>query len=201
MTREASGEVLHDQVTTRSRPLRRVAGCAAAALAFVLTGCSGGSDDPDPTTSTTPDDTSSATPAPSDDPAAIAAIQAQYAAYWAAVVASENGPDPDPKLFEGVADGPLVEEQIGRAAGMADDGIHRVGEPTIAAAEVNVKGRAARAEACVDQTDWGLVHGDDPIPVDGAALGPRPYPVDLRRVGDVWLVVKIVPEAEATITC
>lgn len=185
------------------------------ALAFCLAGCS----DEEPAASdTTPEETSSETtpeptsgetsPAPTADEAPstapsgdedVAAIQQLYADYWEALIASENGPDPDPALFDGIAAGGILEAQVARVQNMVDEEQRRVGQPIIGEAQVSVDGDQARAEACVDQQPWGVVVQEQTQPP--LDIEPDPIGVVLEREGTSWIIVDRIPIANATISC
>ncbi len=168
------------------------------ALAVGLGGCSGG-DEPAGLETTPPPATTATTTPPSTDEQDTAAIRDVYTGYWDALVDSENGPDADPALFDGVATGAVVEEQMARVANMVDEQQRRIGEPEIGEVQVSVDGDDATAEACVDQRPWGVVVQEQTQPP--LEVAPGPVGVRLQREGDGWLIVARIPVAEATISC
>ncbi|PZF82310.1 hypothetical protein C1I92_17495 [Jiangella anatolica] len=170
-------------------------------MAVGLCGCSG--DDEPAGLATTPPPATTATTAtttpPSADEQDAAAIRDVYAAYWDALIDSENGPDPDPALFDGIATGDVVEAQLARVTNMIDEQQRRIGEPEIGEVQVSVDGDDASAEACVDQRPWGVVVQEQTQPPLEIVTGP--IGVRLQREGDGWLIVARIPVAEATISC
>lgn len=171
----------------------RAGAIVAAALAVALAGCSGDADEPAGLETTAPP---TAEPTSGDDAAAVEQV---YASYWDAVITSENGPDPDPALFDGIATGGVVEEQLARVQNMVDEQQQRIGEPEIGEIQVTVDGDEATAEACVDQRPWGVVVQEQTQPP--LEIEPGPIGVRLERDGDGWVIVARIPVGEAQLTC
>jgi hypothetical protein len=74
-----------------------------------------------------------------------------------------------------------------------------VGEPEIGEPEVTIDGDSARAEACVDQSSWGVVvNGQTQPPLN---VEPGPVAVSLARRDGAWIIVDRIPVKEATLTC
>lgn len=174
---------------------------AATAVVMGLTGCSSDSEEP-----TGLDVTAGSSESPPDEPSGpsqtddVAAIEQLYADYWDAVIASENGPNPDPTLFDGIATGAAVESHVSRVQRMVEEEQQRFGEPTVGDVKVTVDGDTARAEACVDQQDWGvIVQGQTQPPFEG--LKPGPMGTLLERTADGWLIVDDMSVKEASVTC
>jgi hypothetical protein len=126
-------------------------------------------------------------------------IERVYAAYWDAIIASENGPDPSPELFDDVAVGHALQQQIRRVRDMVESDAHRVGEPNIGEPQITVNDTTARVEACVDQDSWDVVVDGTTLPPTSA--GPQPAIADLQQFDGTWLVTRLVPQSEATLTC
>lgn len=158
-----------------------------------LAACSPGAGD-EPTTSASP--TVSATPTTdlTADPAAAdeAAVLDVHERFWAALVASRRG-NPDPALFEGVAQGPVVENELAIATSYRDTGIVVEGEPVLVSVTTTVDGDTALVQACVDYTAWAPA---------GATQTATVTPVDVTatRAGDAWLVTAF-DEVTGTATC
>jgi outer membrane murein-binding lipoprotein Lpp len=128
-----------------------------------------------------------------------AKIEAAYQGYWDAVVQAQNGPNADPALFDGVAQGAIVDQQILAAQQFIDSGFRRVGKPTFGELSITVDGKSARAQACVDQSNWGKVYDNQTFPSD--FTGPEPIIIDFVQVDGAWLASSTAPQAEATIEC
>lgn len=176
----------------RMRLARRIIICAAIVPLALAASCS--SDEPDII-----EPVGTSAPSTSAEDQAKADIAAVYDDYWAAVIASENGPTADRALFEGIAIDVALEAQIRRVERMIDNGVKRSGEPEIGKPHITVNGDTARVEACVNQDSWSsTVEGSTP---EAQSSGPRPMLVDLRMVEGNWYVSAAVPQKEATLTC
>lgn len=170
--------------------------CLVLVGTLAVAGCSG--DDPQ-TTATTSAATPTDTPTQTGDARAVAEITALNEAYWGAVVESQNGPNPDPALFEGIAQTAIVEGLISSAQQLEGEGIHRTGEPTVGEPHITVDGTSARLEVCVDETSWGAVRGDEELPADTRGATPRVF--EVLRDGEAWILTRNVAQQEATISC
>lgn len=162
-------------------------------------GCADGTTpDPGPTASPAPELTPTPTPEQTADDAA--AVVDVFERYLDAVVAMENGPEPDPALLFGIATDDVTGEHVRRAADLGQDGLRRVGEPQVGEPEVVVDGDEARLEVCVDEDTWTAELADG-TSVESTPRGPSPRVYDLVREDGTWLVAALVPQAEATLTC
>ena len=173
------------------------------AAALMLAACGGGGEEPEGLETTTAPPTTSAEPTPTEDPdaEAVAAIEAQYQAYWDAVVASENGQDEAtsyPALLA-VATEVVVQTQIANVRQLIDTEVTRDGEPVVGPPQVTVEGDTARLESCVDEDGWNVYQNGEPL--ERELLGPQPRVFDLEQVDGQWLVSELVDQSEATITC
>lgn len=173
------------------------------AAVLMLAACGGAGDEPQGLETTSPPATEPAEPTPTEDPdaAAIAAIEAQYQAYWDAVVASENGQDEAtsyPEL-QAVATEVVVQTQIANVRELVNTDVTRDGEPVVGPPQVTVDGDTARLESCVDEDGWNVYQNGEPL--DRELLGPQPRVFDLEQVDGQWLVSELVDQSEATITC
>lgn len=168
---------------------------AIVLVAVLSTSCSGGESEPDGPGLGTSGGPAITAPETTDEDE----IRSVYDAYWAAVVESENGPDPSRELFEGVATGDALERQIFRVQGLVANKIRRVGEPEIGDPLITIDDATARVEACINQDPWlAVVDGSTPTPQPS---GPRPMVVGLEKFDDQWYVIAQVPQEEAALTC
>ncbi|PSK99776.1 hypothetical protein CLV30_11779 [Haloactinopolyspora alba] len=130
----------------------------------------------------------------------IAAVRQVHAEYWDAVITSENRPTTaDRSLFDGIATGAAVETQLADVGSLKEDGIRRLGAPTLGEPAITVDGDSATVEVCVDSSTWGAAVGDTTAPPQ--TPHPRPSVVALERTDETWLVTEQIPSDEATITC
>ncbi|PSK99778.1 hypothetical protein CLV30_11781 [Haloactinopolyspora alba] len=174
----------------------------SAVLAVGVAGCS--DDAPDEpaglTAGPTPTGTSSASPTGPSKADDVATIKQLYADYWDAVITAENGPNPDPALFDGIVTGDALESRVGRVQRMVDEEQRRYGKPKIGEVKVTVDGDTARAEACVDQRKWGVVvQGQTQPPFDD--IEPGPIGVVTKRTKNGWIIVNYIPVDESSLTC
>lgn len=168
----------------------------------VFSACSATTEEPDGLAASPPETRSPATDAAaaSDSEAAdLAEIETVFAAYWDAVIESENGPVSDPAIFDGIATGGAVEMQLTNVNNLINDGIRRIGAPALSEPVIHLAGDTARVEVCVDISDWGAAVGDHTAPPQPS--DPSPRVVDMERIEGAWLVTDQIDPSEATITC
>lgn len=186
---------------TTGRTIRVVLPAVLAAI--VTAGCSATAQEPEGlevTFTATPGPvTAEPSEAPGEETADVAEIESAFAAYWDAVIESENGPISDPDLFAGVAVGAAVETQLTNVNSLINDGIRRIGAPILSDPIIHLDGDTARVEVCVDSSTWGAAVGDHTAPPQPP--DPKPRVVDMERIDDRWLVTDQINPDEATITC
>ena len=90
----------------------------------------------------------------------------------------------DRSLFEGVATGVIVEQEVNDAESAVQDGMQYQGEPTFSDVNVVVDGDTAVVSACVDNTNW---HPASIVPSADSDL-IVPGAVQVERIDGVWLV-------------
>ncbi|MCV2394554.1 nuclear transport factor 2 family protein [Actinotalea sp. M2MS4P-6] len=159
-----------------------------------VTGCSGTA--PEPTsTATSPVETPSetATVDPTED--AEAEVLAAYRAYWAATVALFAG-NHDAAVYDGVAQGAIVEENLSQARYYEEYDLVLTGAPTFSNETVTIDGDRATVLACVDNSAWvpaeGEVTGEiEPVQAGGLVL---------ERIDGTWLATDSTPAPEG-FTC
>lgn len=190
----------------------RVSAAAALAVAVALGGCGSDSDNAPDGLDATDDPASEASTPATDEPRDEAqdgdegtdadeeALLELFDEFWAAAVASENGPDTDPALFEDVAGPDLIEERVARAREWEELGFHREGEPALEHVTVRVNGDEARIEFCRDEQEW-LVLDDEGEPFDVETSGFTANVMTAERSDDKWLFMDLAGPSEATITC
>lgn len=175
---------------------RRLVVGIALVGALTMSGCGNG-DEPEAESPTAAE--SATTAAPDPDEAAAQDIAAVYHRWWDAVVQAENEILLDAVPFEGLATNLVIDQQLVSVRQYAEDGIHRVGQPTVSEPVVTVDGDTARVEGCVDESTWGAERNGDPLPAD--TRGPTPRVFDFVRQDGTWIVSERLPQEEATITC
>lgn len=184
-------------------PSRATLPALIAAALLVLAACGGAAEEPDGLETTTAPATETAAPTPTADPdaEAVAAIEAQYQAYFEAVVASENTQDEQASYaaLQQVATELIAQTQIANLRGLVDTRVTRDGAPVIGPPQVTVDGATARLESCVDEDPWNVYQDGEPL--ERELVGPQPRVFDFERVDEKWLVSKLVDQTEATITC
>jgi hypothetical protein len=165
---------------------------AATALILSLSACS--SDDSpldDPTTSTaTPD------PKAADE----AAVKDLVDRYWAAIIASENTGDTDPKQFEDVAKGVFVERQLSKLKTYKKIDLLRVGKPSITDVDVTITGDTADIALCKNEDAWTAEQDGEPVPND-KKFGNDPWGAEATKVDGTWVVTDVRLPAKGTKTC
>lgn len=162
---------------------RQLVGVAAAiVLILTLASCSGGSASDD--VAPTPAATTTATP----DQAALdkAAVTDLVTKYWDVVISAENSANTDRSQFSGVAQGKFLENEFRKLDSYAEQGIKRVGNPSITAIDVVVNGDTATIEHCIDEDQWTAVRGTKPL--DPILSGNRPFGLTATRSGDGWII-------------
>lgn len=173
-----------------------VSALAAAGVVFACAACSGESNEPTGLeTSSTPAETTD--PTPTDDPA-VAEVEAAYAQYWDVLVASENNLDETYEPLASVMTDELAQRQVADIRGLVADGVTRDGAPDTGTPAVSVDGDTARVESCVDETPWNVYYNEQPVPQE---TGVRVRVIDFERIDGEWIVVDLVDQSEATITC
>ncbi|WP_116947047.1 hypothetical protein [Jiangella endophytica] len=173
-----------------------VSALGAAGVVLTAAACSGESEEPTGlTTSTGPAET--ADPTPTEDPA-VADVEAAYARYWEVLVASENGLDETYEPLVSIMSDALAQRQVADIRGLAEDGVTRDGAPDVGVPEVSVDGDTARVQSCVDETPWNVYYNEQLVPQE---TGIRARVIDFERIADEWIVVDLVDQSEATISC
>ena len=122
---------------------------AAVIAIAALTGCSDDSSkdlpkgDGDSSTVTTP-------AGPTPEEAAIAA----YTKYHEIRVSAQNAGSIRPTAFDGVAEGPHVEQYLRRMQGYEKAGYRRIGTPVFTDYQAEIAGSAAKLSVCFDESAW-----------------------------------------------
>lgn len=162
------------------------------ALTLLLAGCSGDEESPldaEPATSASSD----ATPDASDPEAEV---RAAWEEFWDALVRSENQLDASPEQFDGIAQGPVAENQLKRVRDHAAIDLRRTGAPEFRDVEVTTDGTTGRVTACVNQDTWGAEKDGEPLPATD--FGFRPTASDLEQVGGDWVVTTLTSPKDGT---
>ncbi|MDT0166768.1 hypothetical protein Q9R32_14535 [Actinotalea sp. AC32] len=173
---------------------------APAVLAVALAGCS--TEDPEPTPTSPvaePEPSPAPSVSPSADPAVVAEVLEVHSAFWDAVIASENGPDPDAAPFFAIASEEVTGQQVGRIAQYLEIGMKRSGAPELGEPVVTVDGTTARVEQCVNQDPWVAI-GPDGTEV-AADDGVLPQGWELTETDGSWKVTRLFGAQEAEIQC
>lgn len=136
--------------------------------------------------------------APTEDPEA--AVLAAYTEYWDAYVAAVSEPDADPAPFEGIALPETIEQEIHFVEGYVDNGISRTGEPVVSDVQVQLDGDTALVLTCVDESEWIVQQGGEPVPHPPELQAPHPLVFEVRDVDGTWLVGPTV-DPEGLIEC
>ncbi|TDC47975.1 hypothetical protein E1212_22545 [Jiangella ureilytica] len=182
---------------------RRATAPVLTAAVLMLAACGGGGEEPQGLETTTAPATS-AEPTPTEDPdaAAVAAIEAQYQAYWDTVIAMENVQDEAASYaaLQQVAIELIAQTQIANLRGLVDANVTRDGAPVVGPPQVTVDGDTARAEGCVDEDPWNVYYNGELVE-DRELGGSQPRVFDLEQVEGRWLISELVDQTEATITC
>ncbi|KGM11646.1 hypothetical protein N868_08275 [Cellulomonas carbonis T26] len=173
---------------------------APAVLVGVLAGCSTEVPEPAPTTPAVEAEPSpTPSPTPTADPAVVADVLEVHSAFWDAVIASENGPDPDAAPFFAIASEEVTGQQVGRVAQYLDIGMKRSGAPELGEPVVTVDGTTARVEQCVNQDPWVAI-GPDGTEV-AADDGVLPQGWELTEADGSWKVTRLFGAQETEIQC
>jgi hypothetical protein len=144
----------------------------------------------------------SPTHAPTADPTAdddVVMLEALYGSYWEAFVDLSNDPRIEPEVFEGITTREFAQDEMSYIrAQLIDNDLRRVGEPELSNITVVVTGDEARIEACLDETEWTVLQGDEDREFD---LGISASVRSAERGPDGWLISGIVSSDDARITC
>jgi hypothetical protein len=142
-----------------------------------VSACSGGSE---------PKDEPRSTPSASATPDASAEVKDLVSQYWDTVTQAENSADTDRAQFKGVARGSFLENEFRKLDNYADQGINRVGGPSITAVEVSVDGTTAVVSHCIDEDGWTAEKNGEALkPI---LTGNRPFGLTATRTGDTWII-------------
>lgn len=166
-------------------------------MTLLVVGCSNGGESPDhaaPTVGPSPGASSSG--AVPGDSGTAAQVRAAWEDFWDAMVRSENRMDASPEQFDGVARGPVAENQLKRVRDQSAMGLRRTGAPEFRDVQVTTEGVTGRVTACVNQDTWGAEKDGKPLPATD--FGFRPTASDLEQVGDDWVVVTLTSPGDVT---
>ncbi len=119
--------------------------------------------------------------------------------FWSALVELENGDQPDPALFDGVATDGVAEEEVSRVRPARASGHTREGAPEVGEATIEMDGDEALIQACVDPEGWLLFRHGEAVDLD--THGASPSVVAAERTTDGWLISATGLYQRATITC
>jgi hypothetical protein len=167
---------------------RRRLAVTAGVLCLALTGCSSNDSSADPDRSPTVSVSGSETSAAVDDEAAVKAVVDKY---WAVTIRSQNQGTLNPRMYAGIAEGPLVESHLRTLRHYKDIGMRRVGRPTLAPLKVEVNRGTATARRCWNEDRWGFKLTDQPAGYPPKS-GSKPWQVTLERRGADWLITEAV---------
>ena len=168
-------------------------------LAVLATGCSseGGGSGDDELTVPTPTPTAEEVGDPSADEAALRAL---FVAYYEGLAEIENAEETDPAVLEGVVDGSVLEEQIGRIQQLKNAGLRMAGEPVISDVVIEGDADTSVVQGCVDQSARAFFDSEgEPVPVQDD--GPEATAVAAERTADGWLITEDRGAEGATMTC
>ncbi|MCL3818739.1 hypothetical protein [Aeromicrobium wangtongii] len=166
---------------------------AAMLVLTMLSACSSGSgDEPEPEPTATASETSSTQ-------ADEGAVSALYDKFWAARVKAENAAKADPAMFQGIAEGSIVEAFLKKVRDAADIGVTRQGRPTIDQVEVSVTGDTAEIVACLNEDSWEFFGNGEQI--DSPDNGPAPVGATAERRAGSWLLTGTVVAADLQKSC
>ncbi|MGJ9422888.1 hypothetical protein [Aeromicrobium sp. CF3.5] len=164
---------------------RRPAAPRCAALLFVaavgLSACSG-------------DEPESSTPVPSaapSEPSAEEMASEVHEQYWDAYIQMSNSGEVDPALFEGVADGSVVELDLKLLGDQAEAGVRRVGEPQFGEFTTTVDGDSATSEVCYDERPWGATSDGTTVPGYAEDSTPGLMKATLADRDGSWIVTDL----------
>lgn len=156
---------------------------AAAVTGVLLLGvgaCSGSDAEPLAEASSQP--TATVDPVAKDQ----ADVTALVNRFWAIIVQGQNSADTDRGQFRGVAEGTFIENEFRKLDGYADQGIKRIGQPTVSSIDVVVDGDTAQVAHCIDEDAWTAEKNGEPL--DPILSGNRPFGLTASRTADGWII-------------